>query len=405
MAVPSRSGSHSPLPLVILAWSCAQLGLGMALAVILRPTTSSTSDPYFMVVFTVMVTGLTTMGALIASQRPRNPIGWLLLSAALLIGASIMGGTYAELSVTRYDTGLPLTTFFAWITGWTFAPAIGIVVIIVPLLFPTGRLPSPRWRLVLVPAIIGPLAGGAPAAFNPGPLDVPGHIINPVGIPGAAPLLTIVNMVSIATLAPALLAVIISLVLRYRRGRADERDQIKWFAYPASVAAVALAIGLADAGPISDVGWVVALSAIALLPVAIAIAILRRRLFDIDVIINRTLVYGVLSVVLAGIYVVSVLLLQELLNPLAANNGLAVAASTLGVAALFQPLRRRIQAVVDRRFYRSRYDAARVVTAFTGRLREEVELDHLTDELRGSISEALRPTSVSVWLRRPAAER
>jgi len=393
------------LGLVVLAWAGAALAFALTIAAVLLPPVPGGADTYLMVVFVLMMTGLASMGLLITSQRPRNPIGWLLLVAAVMFGISIMGGGYAELSVSRYSRDLPLTTFFAWITGWTFAPAIGSLVILMPLLFPTGRLPSPRWWPILILAVFGPLAAAAYTAFQPGPMDVPGSIVNPVGIPGAGTLLDVVNLLSIATAAPALLLVILSLVLRYRRGDAVEREQIKWFAYPASVAAVASAIGLPSIGLISDIAWTIAFSAMSLVPVAIAIAILRHRLFDIDVIINRTLVYGALSVLLAAVYIGSVLLLQELLRPLAPDSGLAVAASTLAVVALFQPLRRRIQAVVDRRFYRSRYDASKVVAGFMTRLRDEVELDHLTDELGASIRTALRPASVSVWLRRPSLDR
>jgi hypothetical protein len=393
------------LGLVILAWAGAALAFALTIAAVLLPPVPGGADTYLMVVFVLMMTGLASMGLLITSQRPRNPIGWLLLVAAVMFGISIMGGGYAELSVSRYGRDLPLTTFFAWITGWTFAPAIGSLVILMPLLFPTGRLPSPRWWPILILAVFGPLAAAAYTAFQPGPMDVPGNIVNPVGIPGAGPLLDIVNLLSIATAAPALLLVIFSLVLRSRRGDAVEREQIKWFTYPASVAAVASAIGLPSIGLISDIAWTIAFSAMSLVPVAIAIAILRHRLFDIDVIINRTLVYGALSVLLAAVYIGSVLLLQELLRPLAPDSGLAVAASTLAVVALFQPLRRRIQAVVDRRFYRSRYDASKVVAGFMTRLRDEGELDHLTDELGASIRTALRPASVSVWLRRPSLDR
>jgi hypothetical protein len=387
------------LGLVILAWAGAALAFALTIAAVLLPPVPGGADTYLMVVFVLMMTGLASMGLLITSQRPRNPIGWLLLVAAVMFGISIMGGGYAELSVSRYGRDLPLTTFLAWVTGWTFAPAIGIVVIFVPLLFPTGRLPSPRWWPILIPAVLGPLAAALPAAFRPGSMDVPGNIVNPVGIPGAGPLLDVVNLLSIATAAPALLLVILSLVLRYRRGDAVEREQIKWFAYPASVAAVALAIGLPDVGLISDAAWTIALSAMSLVPVAIAIAILRHRLFDIDVIINRTLVYGALSVLLAAVYIGSVLLLQEVLRPLAPDSGLAVAASTLAVVALFQPLRRRIQAVVDRRFYRSRYDAEQIVHAFAGTLRDKVDLSALTDELVNVVDQSVRPARARVWLR------
>jgi hypothetical protein len=387
------------LGLVVLAWAGAALAFALTIVAVLLPPVPGGADTYLMVVFVLMMTGLASMGLLITSQRPRNPIGWLLLVAAVMFGISIMGGGYAELSVSRYGRDLPLTTFLAWVTGWTFAPAIGIVVIFVPLLFPTGRLPSPRWWPILIPAVLGPLAAALPAAFRPGPMDVPGNIVNPVGIPGAGPLLDVVNLLSIATAAPALLLVILSLVLRYRRGDAVEREQIKWFAYPASVAAVASAIGLPSIGLISDIAWTIAFSAMSLVPVAIAIAILRHRLFDIDVIINRTLVYGALSVLLAAVYIGSVLLLQELLRPLAPDSGLAVAASTLAVVALFQPLRRRIQAVVDRRFYRSRYDAEQIVHAFAGTLRDKVDLSALTDELVNVVDQSVRPARARVWLR------
>ncbi|HEX5396221.1 MAG TPA: hypothetical protein VFX74_03930, partial [Candidatus Limnocylindria bacterium] len=388
MSRTTTAGLHAAgasLPVAILAWTGAVLAAAAGiLGPLLVPQSADSGDAYFAVVFLALELGLGVMGALIASRRPASPIGWLLLLAALLFGLAIVGGGYAELSVTQFDASLPLTVPLAWVTSWTFAPAIGVLAIFVPLLFPTGRLPTPRWWPILIPAFIGPLAGGASTAFTPGPLDDAGGILNPFGIPGAEQAMQWVNTISVVTAPIAFAAVILSLVLRYRHGTATERDQIKWFAYPASVAAVAMAIGLPNFGTVSDAAWVVALTSMALLPIAMGIAILRHRLFDIDVIINRTLVYGALSVLLAAVYIASVLLLQELLNPLTADNRLAVAASTLAVVGLFQPLRRWIQAVVDRRFYRSRYDAARVVAGFMARLRDEVELDHLTDELHGT---------------------
>ena len=409
MSRESHAGSRADgasLPLAILAWSGALLAVAAAIVGSVGvPQSADSGGAYFAVIFVALELGLGVMGALIASRRPANPIGWLLLLAVLLFGIAIVGSGYADLSATRYDGGLPLTLPVAWVSSWTFAPAIGVLVIFVPLLFPTGKLPTPRWWPILIPAVIGPLFGAASTAFSPGPLDDAGRVLNPLGIPGAEAALALVNTISIVTAPMAFGAVIVSLVLRYRHGSATERNQIKWFAYPASVAAVALAIGLPDIGPVSDAAWVVALTAMALVPFAIGIAILRHGLFDIDVIINRTLVYGALSVLLAAIYIGSVLLLQQLLNPLTADNRLAVAASTLAVVGLFQPLRRWIQAVVDRRFYRSSYDAAQVVAGFMARLRDEVELDHLTDELHVTISDALRPASVSVWLRGRPADR
>jgi hypothetical protein len=409
MSGDSRVGSRrqgTPLPIVVLAWSGAALSFAAALAnSIWLPTPDDSGGTYFAVIFVVLEVGLGSMGALIASQRPRNAIGWLLLFAAILFAFSVVGGGYAAVSVTRYDASLPFTAAVAWVTTWSFGPAMGVLIVLVPLLFPTGRLPSPRWRPLVVVAILAPLAGGVAPAFTAGPLTDAGGLPNPLGIPGAEGVLAAFNTVSVVVAPVAFVAVIVSLVVRYRHATQTERDQIKWFAYPASVAAVGLGLGIQDFGAFSELGWAASLTALALLPMAIAIAILRHRLLDIDVIINRTLVYGALSVLLAAVYIGSVLLFELLLSPLTADGGLAVAASTLGVVALFQPLRRRIKAIVDRRFYRSRYDAARIVATFMARLRDEVELDHLTDELSASISTALRPASVSVWLRGPGADR
>ncbi len=397
---------RTPLLLIGLAWTGAAVTVVAAVANTLWLSDGTANGgTFFTVLYIVLVVGLGVIGALIASVRPWNVIGWLLLLAGVLFAVSVVGSGYAQQSVNLAGGTWPLTVAGAWLASWTFVPAVGAVAIFLPLVFPTGRLPSRRWALVLIPAALGLLGGIAPAAFAPGPLSEVVAINNPLGITSAGPALETIGTIS-AMLAPAVfILVVISLVLRYRRGGAVERNQIKWFVYPAAISAIGLGIGLPDVGLISEIGWTGGLTAMALLPFAIGAAVLRYRLFDIDLIINRTLVYGALSVVLAVVYVASVLLLEQLLAPFAPGNPLAIAASTLGVVALFQPLRRRIQRAVDHRFYRSRYDAARVVNAFSGRLRDQVELGHLTDELRGSIAEALQPSSVSVWLRQPSVDR
>jgi hypothetical protein len=394
---------RAPLPLLLVAILAALLTFSAAFVnSFVQP---SSEDPLvFSFIFAVLVVGLGAMGSLLAILRPANRIGWLLLAAGILFSIGVVGSTYAAHSVQAAAGSWPLTVLAAWLSSWTFVVALGVVAIYIPLLFPTGRLTSPRWRWLALAGALGLFGGLAQAAFAPGPLSEVTQIQNPVGIAGAGPVLGAMNTIS-SLLAPVVFVlVVVSVVQRYRRGTSTERDQIKWFLYPAAVSAVGIGIGLTGMSVVGDAAWVIGLGAMALLPIAIGIAILRHRLFDIDVIINRTLVYGGLTAVLVGVYVVSVLLLEQLLSPFTADSGLAVAASTLGVVALFQPLRRRIQAGVDRRFYRSRYDAARVVSLFTGRLRDQVELTHLTDELSRSISDALQPTSVSVWLRRRTSD-
>ncbi len=399
---PESNGAS--LPLLIIAWGAASVAyVSAAINTFVLPAPAQNGGAYFIGIFILLTVDLGTMGALVASRRPRHPIGWLLLLAGVLFSISVVGSGYAAESERLSNGTWPLTVLAAWLSSWTFVPALGVVAIFVPLLFPTGHLPTPRWRPMVPIGAAGLLGGLAPAAFSPGPLSEVTSVTNPVGIPGAGPILELINTLS-GILAPAVfVAVIVSLVLRYRHGSQTERDQIKWFLYPAGIAAIGLGIGLPDAGLVSDAGWTIGLTGMALLPVAIGIAILRHRLFDIDLLIKRTLVYGALTLMLGATYVASVLVLQELLAPLVADNGLAIAASTLGVVALFQPLRRRIQGSVDRRFYRSRYDAARVINSFGARLRDQVELDRLTEALHDSVTDALQPASAWVWMRERGA--
>jgi hypothetical protein len=403
MAGMSSDPQAAAWPVVLLAMLGALAACFAAFAnTFLLP---SADDPLVLsIVFAVLVAGLGAMGGLLAILRPRHPVGWLLLAAGVSFSIGVVGASYAQRSITLAGGSWPLTVLAAWLASWTFVLGIGVMGIFMPLLFPTGRLPSPRWRWVMLAGVVGLSGGLAPSILGPGRMST-APIDNPVGIDGAGPLLDMINGWS-SLLAPIVFGVVvISLALRYRRGGAIERAQIKWFLYPAAVAGAGMGIGLTGIQVVGDAAWLIGLAATALMPVAIGIAILRPRLSNIDVIINRTLVYGGLTAVLVAIYVVSVLLLEQLLSPFTADSGLAVAASTLGVVALFQPLRRRIQAAVNRRFYRSRYDAARVVSLFTGRLRDQVELTHLTEDLSSSISDALQPTSVSVWLRRRTMDR
>jgi hypothetical protein len=262
-----------------------------------------------------------------------------------------------------------------------------------PLLVPTGRPLTPRWRGVVWLAAAGIALSFIGSAFKAGQLDGAQSVDNPLGID--SPVIEIAGAVGGAVLVPVLLASILSMFLRFRRSSGVERQQLKWVVFAASL----LPIAVSGLGMGSDVGWALVLVAMFVVAVAVTIAMLRYRLYDIDVVINRALVYAPLTATLAGVYVGSVLLLQLALSGLTEGSGLAVAASTLAVAALFQPVRARIQKVVDRRFFRSRYDAARTVEAFGARLRDEVDLTTLSADLQTVVAETMRPDHVSLWLR------
>lgn len=386
----------------------AAVAIGLMLVFLLvlpSPATSSGQEispfemVFFSIVFLLLVTGLALMGALIVTRRPDNPIGWLFAASALAIAIPDISGGYAAMSVEQHGGTLPATAFAAWLASWPSVLMLTMLLIFVPLLFPTGRLPSPRWRPILVLGFIGPIPAILYPALHPGEIDGFPGVINPFGVPGAGPLLNVAQTISNAVAAPIFFLVVASVVMRYRRGSFVERQQIKWFAYVASVSAIAFAMALPNNGPIADAAWQIGMVALAAMPMVIGLAILRYRLFDIDRLINRTIVYLALTALLVALEVGGILLLRLILEPITGETNIAVAATTLGVAAAFQPLRRRLQAGVDRRFYRSRYDAEQIVSSFAGGLRNEVSLDRLTEELEGAITGALHPQSVSVWLR------
>lgn len=345
------------------------------------------------IVWAAVMLGFGLVGALIAWRHPLNPIGWIFCAGALAFSLSGLGESYAIYTLFAEPAG-PLGggRTMAWFSTWVWVPGGVALVVYFPLLFPSGRLLSARWRPVAAAAIAAAAFLSVGIAFSPGRFDDLPQVENAYGVGGTAGdvfgafqslgwLLLVVCLVASAT----------SLVLRFRRARGVERLQLKWVA-AASVLLVASFLlwevweGLVPLGIGAMVG-------------AAGIAILRYRLYDIDVVINRTLVYGVLTATLAGAYLATVLLLQVALSPLTEESDLAIAGSTLAVAGLFRPARRRIQAIVDRRFYRRRYDAARTLERFGTRLRDQVELDSLSVELRAVVSETMQPAHVSLWLR------
>jgi hypothetical protein len=388
-----------------LAWGLWALylvlaGLSLALAVYgatLALEASNLEPIWLTVVSTLGVAVFATAGAMVAARRPGNPVGWLMCSISLTSVVSGIAESGAEIAAGRPGS-LPGQQAFAWVYEWAVWPAFGLSAIFL-LLFPEGRPLTPRWRFACWLAVGGIVLVFLGEGLHPDRLT--GGVANPVGVeePG---LLEAVRIAGASLLAASLLAAVLSLLLRFRRARGVERQQLKWLAYVvATPIAVVLPVAVADPNLAGSVLWGGGslLALIVGIPVATAIAILRYRLYDIDLIIRRTLVYGVLSALLAGLYFGIVLVLQEVFSSFAGGSDLAIAVSTLAVAALFRPVRSRIQAWVDRRFYRRKYDAQRTLEAFSARLRDEIDLDALAGELRSVVRETMQPAHVSLWLR------
>jgi hypothetical protein len=336
----------------------------------------------------------TGVGALVVAHRPGNAIGWVFSAIGLLAVTGAMADEYAGYAVRTHPGHLPGGVAAGWYSGWAWFPTVALVVIFTPLLFPDGHPPSPTWRPVAWLAGAGTAAAVALAAVQPTIELDDGHVVeNPIGVAGIAdPEDGILDLL----LGLLVVAAVVSLVVRFRRSRGDERLQLKWFTYAGALLPLIL-LGdlLPDAA--SSVLFAVGIS---LLPVAAGVAILRYRLYEIDRLINRTLVYGLLTALLAGVYAGLVVVLGRLFGELGGRPpSWAVAGATLAVATLFQPARRRIQQAVDRRFNRRRYDAARTVEAFSARLRDQVDLATLSTELLAVVDQTVQPTRTSLWLR------
>lgn len=337
-------------------------------------------------------------GYVITTRTTGNPIGWLFLGVGVSAAVGTTAGAYATYWVETGHGSDGLGEAAAAYGSISWIPFILVPATFLLLLFPDGHLLSSRWRpvaWVAAAGIAGTFLGGA---LTQGPLEDYPEIDNPFGVDH--PAVEAVAGLSLMVTGVAIVFSAASVVLRFRRARGVERLQMKWIAFAAAVAAVTLVVMTIT---YEDVGETIAnaamMTAVLGLPAATAVAIGRYRLYDIDVVINRALVYGSLTAILAAAYAGSVLVLQVALSGLTQDSGLAVAASTLGVAALFRPVRSRIQGYVDRRFFRSRYDAAQTLQAFGSRLRDEVDLDVLRTDLQLVVRETMRPAHVSLWLR------
>ena len=357
--------------------------------------------------FVVLSSGYAVVGALVATREPRNAVGWLLLGIAISFAFGSFIDTYAA------ETGRPAQAALDWIGGWSWHLPLTLTALILPLVFPNGRLLSRRWRPALWIALASMSLNMVSDGLRSGPFDVDSTstLLRDGG--RAASVIDALDLMGDLLVAVGFVLSATSLVLRLRRSRGRERQQVKWFVYVAGLAlcafgpiavgssAVASKIGNpAWAEAVSSIGWSVTPLLFVGIPIAIGAAMLRHRLYDIDLVIKRTLVYGALTVLLAALYLTMVLGLRTLLNPLTGQSDLAVAASTLAVAALFRPLRTQIQSLVDRRFYRQRYDATQAAEAFTSRLRHEVDLDAVTTDLLEVVQETLQPDQATVWLRK-----
>ena len=351
----------------------------------------------------ILVIGLvfSGVGAVIAIRQPGNAIGWIFISAGVAAGLASLASAYADYWVADEGGSETIGEAAAAYSNVSWIPFILLPATFVLLLFPDGRLLSPRWRRIGWCAGLGIAGVFVTSALTPGNIEDYPQLENPYGV--ASPLLDPLTALSFLVLLIGILGSSASLIVRFRRATGEQRLQIKWLALAGAVAALTF--------PIALLGWDVwgdAISNAAImlsvlgLPLAAGVAILRYRLYDIDVVINRTLVYGALTASLAATYLGSVLLLQLALGGLTEDSNLAIAGSTLAVAAVFRPARSRIQEVVDRRFYRRKYDAQKTLETFSSRLRDEVDLAALDAELKSVVAETMQPAHVSLWLRAPA---
>jgi hypothetical protein len=390
-----------------LAWLLlALIGSGLAAAFWLEHLLRRAGRPdltirSYELTYVAALAGMATVGAVLAIRRPRHPVGWLMLALAVSVTVDGVTDSYARYGLLAAPGAVPAVGRVRGL-GDTFAlwPAcIGFIL----LLTPTGSLPSPRWRWWAGVAVIAPLVWQAVVLVGAETAQYPPYYSfrNPYFVPALA---GAARVVGLPALVLTLLSVVVggvSLVVRFRRARGEERQRLRWVASAAVVAAMGIPVAMAGISIDSPaVVGVAVLGSAVVLCLAVAAAILRYRLYDLDRIVSRTVAYGLLTVLLGLAYAGVVLGLGRLLGR---DSSLAVAAATLAAAALFRPARHRIQAAVDRRFNRRRHDAAQTIAAFSTRLRDQVELDTLRAELLALVDQTMQPSRASLWLRPPTA--
>jgi hypothetical protein len=387
-----------------LAWSLWAISITLATAAAVLGLSGTATD--LIIVLSVAVLGLVfgATGAIVASRLPRNPIGWIFCVLALLFEFSVCSEAYVAYG-SQAGGFLPGRAWVGWTSQWSTNALPPALIILCFLLFPTGSLPSARWR-ALVWVVVGVAAvHAASVALAPGTLvDFP--IENPIGIESAGVLRALADPSILVLEIPLMLLSVVSLFVRLRRSSGAERQQLKWFAYAGALLASGLVVSSVlaaiESGVSELVFFVIFIATLMGIPVAMGVAILKYRLYDIDLIINRTLVYGSLTALLVLVYFGGVTATQAIFRALTSQeqqSQLAIVASTLLIAALFNPLRRRIQSFIDRRFYRRKYDAKKTLEAFSTTLRDETDLDALSGTLVGVVKETMQPAHTSLWLR------
>ncbi len=412
-----------------LAWSLAGLSVAMLIATgvldALARSAQSAGDSATLgtiseTASSVLFLAFPIVGALIASRRPRNPIGWICLADGLLWMVLVVTNSYGVYGSIRPGS-VPFPVAVGTLSNqWLWVPTVGLLGIYLILLFPDGRLPSRRWRPLAVFSGVMIVLLSITTGLSPGPLENQGGVRNPFGLE-ALPWLVDASYVLLPLLPLCIFASAVGMVLRFRRSRGEVRQQIKWVAFAASFSGVSyliallspfvLFVGVSGSGdtfppppPWFELLFSVVVLSFVGVPVAIGFAVLKYRLYDIDVVINRTLVYGSLTATLLALYFGGVATTQAIFRAITGQEQqpqLAIVISTLVIAALFNPLRHRIQAFIDRRFYRSKYDARKTLELFSARLREETDLQTLDDDLADVIRETIQPAHVSLWLRPP----
>jgi hypothetical protein len=390
-----------------LAWSLCAFSLALtALSLLLLALNLSHPDAHVYEFWdggTLVALSFSIIGAVIASRLPANPLGWLFCVAACGAAVDHFGAEYAIYALLAQPTSLPAGEALAWLATWVWILYVGCIALSL-LLFPNGRLPSSRWRWLAWLSVFMTIAGALWVALSPGVIGNLGSIRNPLGIEGLPDGYKPVQTIMLALL---FVAAVLTLVLRLRRARGIERQQIKWPAFTAVVAAGGTVLEVSISETLGSqllewVGFVISSVAIVGFPISIGIAIVRYRLYEIDTLINRTLVYGSLTVMLGLVYFGGVTATQAIFRTFTGQEQqpqLAIVVSTLVIAALFNPLRRRIQGFIDRRFYRRKYDARKTLEAFSAKLRDETDLEDLSDDLVEVVRETMQPAHVSLWLR------
>jgi hypothetical protein len=430
-----------------LAWSmwalCVVLG---GLAVLLDFYTSpvpASRGPNFDVFAGVLLLVYPTVGAFVVWHRPKNAVGWVLCGMGLVFEVSFFAGAYADYALSAHPDPLLGARYMAWLASWVTVPVVGLATLLL-LLFPSGRVPSGMlfaegrlparsWQVVVWMAVCGSALVALWKATLPGPLeawtllfwDPNPSVGNPLGIRGTAGVVVeIVGKAGSYLLLVSLVFAAVSLISRWVLAKGEERQQIKWFVFAAAMmiagfpamVMVSMPLLILQVLPwvepwedslwslVYFLGWglgqFIAVLGLLFLPIAVGVAILKYRLYDIDLLINRTIVYGALTGILALVYLGSVVALQALFRSLTGQGSqLAIVASTLAIAALFGPLRSRIQTFIDRRFYRRKYDATKTLQAFSAKLRDETDLDALRADLVGVVRESMQPAHVALWLR------